>query len=1632
MSDLDPNAVPSANIPADSMPSGEKLPPPEKRRKKKHWVLRILLVLLLLLILLVAFAPFLASLSPVRGIVVGQVNNKLAGSLEIGSYSVGWTSGISASGIKVYDDRKNLVLDIPKFETGLSLIGAAKGNFNLGKTSAEVQAINIEVYPDGSTSLDHIAKPSAAPLAPSREKTSEPKKSEPIKLPNVKGDIVLNIAGGKISGRGLATPVTISPSTVTLNVPDINQPITNAIALKYTIGNATSSIDVNGTIDAVKNSQLDLDQLKADETVKLTNVDLAAAKPFAADALGPNGQIGGIASGTLAIKAEGITGISSSGQIDIANFLFSGAGLADTLKLDKVAIPLQVTRTVVDANTTTIKIEKLGVNSALVNVDITGQVQQESLTKLANNQAPGADGSITITTSVPKLDDIAKMLPNTMKLAPGVEVTGGSFNNTATITLTKENVTLAQKLDLIATGTRDQKPIEIQPIHLATKATAVPNGKPIPAVQDLDLDFSSSFAKLSGGGASLAAIDIKGDFDLPKLRNEIVQFSDLGDAQMQGTGTLAISTKGDPTGTGPIDASVNVNADHIIVSGFGPATTTQPIQQDRLSLTAGAKLNRDAAGAMVSVDDASVKLQTGDKKSPLVDFDLMATKIDLKTNNVGSFKLNKCTVSDLAAVQKQFGAFVPALGEQRLQFSSGAVYANVAGSYDGVTKKVTLNEPLGLSLPNIVITKADKPFLGREDITGKIGGAFVLGKDATSAKFTDLWIGAKSGLFTIAKSDDAPLEASIPANGGGVKGSGKLNLAANLKALNDLAQAMSATAAAPAQKAGDIKSGMFTGTLALTHDDKSQTDVAFTGDITRLSITTNDKPIDNESAKISLAGSSPDDQSAINVSKANFDSRFANANISNCVVKLHSPDGVWGMVTSAIVKLTVPDLPTAYALIQAFSPTAAPAAPNAPAAIGETINHPIFLTQAPEDGEPKNESKKKKKKKFTDAEPKPTDVTTEAGVNTAPLSVTNGSMTMTLDVKRDASTTAVELSDLTVHQLAIARGTQKYTFGSDINMKLSAGLDAVNDAKKTITDQINSITVKTLTGDLGGVAKFAMPDALNVKGPLSKPFVNGSIKLAGTLDALTPLLAVLQGSTALPYSGDYSLVQKISSANGSEGAVINLGGSFDAPTFKMLGENGKPVFEDSVAMKNDIGAYLDKKTATIRTLDLTMPRSTAVGLSVVGRVYNWDTTRTIKDAKIHLVSDTAALWKLAYPMLSDEQKLAYKDLKTSGKLDRTINVGGAYPARPTWNESVKSLEADGSVGVEFLDLPQGLTVQNLDLGFTLKKGVFAILPGKVGARKPTPEESQDAKANGSGLAGLLGGGDDSSKPNENTAPAPKKKKGAKPAADVIPESGYANTGAINLGGITVDLSTPNFATSVPNDKQLLKGVRLNPVLADTLGKFGAVALVGSDNPKGLVNLRVAECQNVPLGAIATRAKDVNAKLVLSVDDLELKGLFPNLLAQAADLGSDGLQGSIPDSTITVTAGQAKTDLTILVDKEMADEKTGKKSLQGQPIKFVGGLSLADLKLRDFAINIGPELLIRDLRKIAPNGATLPLTGTADKPNLDVGKFISENAIKGLIPGLGGDKSKDGKDDGGGLGGILDQLGKKKKDKEKGK
>src|SRR3982751_3912303 len=119
-----PQDTPNPTDPQSQQPDPtqpEVTPPAPKEKKRRRWPW-VLLALFVIILLLVGLAPMIASTGPVRSLVVSQINQNINGNVQIADWSLSWTGPTTLSGIKVYNDKNVLILDIPRVKLGMSVM----------------------------------------------------------------------------------------------------------------------------------------------------------------------------------------------------------------------------------------------------------------------------------------------------------------------------------------------------------------------------------------------------------------------------------------------------------------------------------------------------------------------------------------------------------------------------------------------------------------------------------------------------------------------------------------------------------------------------------------------------------------------------------------------------------------------------------------------------------------------------------------------------------------------------------------------------------------------------------------------------------------------------------------------------------------------------------------------------------------------------------------------------------------------------------------------------------------------------------------------------------------------------------------------------------------------------------------------------------------------------------------------------------------------------------------------------------------------------------------------------------------------------------------------------------------------
>jgi hypothetical protein len=121
---------------------------------------------------LVALSPTILSTTAGNRLLIAAVNRRISGHLAADHLSLGWLSGFTARGLTIDDPAGHRVVDLPRLDTEVSLLGALGRPTPVGKAYVEVRSIDIISYPDGSSSLSRVfgatkaAPPARAPRLP--------------------------------------------------------------------------------------------------------------------------------------------------------------------------------------------------------------------------------------------------------------------------------------------------------------------------------------------------------------------------------------------------------------------------------------------------------------------------------------------------------------------------------------------------------------------------------------------------------------------------------------------------------------------------------------------------------------------------------------------------------------------------------------------------------------------------------------------------------------------------------------------------------------------------------------------------------------------------------------------------------------------------------------------------------------------------------------------------------------------------------------------------------------------------------------------------------------------------------------------------------------------------------------------------------------------------------------------------------------------------------------------------------------------------------------------------------------------------------------------------------------------------
>lgn len=316
-----PESTPTpAPNPPERDPSAPEAPAPtgnqaakRKRRRRWPWIVGGILVLILLFVLL---APTLLSMGGARSLVVGQINHRLNGRIDVKDWSLGWISPMRVDGLVIYDDSDRQILQLPHLGTQLTLASLIRGNYDAGKVDVDGLDLLVVRELDGSLNWDRLFKTAAkAPAQPSSESSGKTKSS---RLPQVHAELALNSCSTTYEDKRQSRTVHLRAINAAVKVSDINQPITDTLSAQAQVNDGpVGTVSMGGSIEAVKNNVVAIDTANVEQTLDLKGVDLKSISAL----LGPSLALVGNSTGHCVVQLKN----GKDGAIE-ANLASSGFG----------------------------------------------------------------------------------------------------------------------------------------------------------------------------------------------------------------------------------------------------------------------------------------------------------------------------------------------------------------------------------------------------------------------------------------------------------------------------------------------------------------------------------------------------------------------------------------------------------------------------------------------------------------------------------------------------------------------------------------------------------------------------------------------------------------------------------------------------------------------------------------------------------------------------------------------------------------------------------------------------------------------------------------------------------------------------------------------------------------------------------------------------------------------------------------------------------------------------------------------------------------------------------------------------------------------------------------------------------
>ena len=467
--------------------------------------------ILFVAILGLVFLPQLSSTSWFSGKIKQAINEKIPGKIDFTNLTLSWLNGLQINGLVYNDQSKSNGFTIEKISTSKGLLSLATNYKDGGVITIEKPQATVYIQQgqaDINTTVEASEpgkdeKKSDTNIIEKRETKKAEKTGSTLLLPPI--HVQLHISDGSL----ITVSTDKSKKTVLENLNlklDLDIPNSSVkYQLSFQDDQGAGKVTGEGTLLLPENKTPGLNTLTSNAVLEINNWQITDILNIAASqANAPKGE--GIINGLLRISGSGESVIGITGNLKGHGIKLHGGPLkSDTPSIDDVVLDLNVQK-----KAENIKIEKLNIQSPLIEGTLTGVTLNQQLQTLTAGAKVNAA-------------EIFSQFPSTLNLKKGIQVTEGIIDIKADVSSTGPVMKIKANAHLNRlTGSTGEKKISWKkPVDITVQGNL---NAQTPTLDQLKIE--SSFLQANGSGDS-NAIHLRVAADIGTALHELEQFINL-------------------------------------------------------------------------------------------------------------------------------------------------------------------------------------------------------------------------------------------------------------------------------------------------------------------------------------------------------------------------------------------------------------------------------------------------------------------------------------------------------------------------------------------------------------------------------------------------------------------------------------------------------------------------------------------------------------------------------------------------------------------------------------------------------------------------------------------------------------------------------------------------------------------------------------------------------------------------------------------------------------------------------------------------------------------------------------------------------------------------------------------------